>query len=143
MSSIDYNKERALMMLKYNTNLDETTLAVVHILTSEINSKIAEQNNAIDNAVQKIDASNRSLALDYNHPKSQAFWFGMGKWGLPLTIALSILLGYILYLNYESKVKIEDYRTYNWLVNYYNKTKELSIKERKKYEENNPIPLYK
>ncbi|MBA4198226.1 MAG: hypothetical protein C0459_11800 [Chitinophaga sp.] len=76
-------------------------------MNKSIQTKIDESNNNIDGAVKKINSHPKSLMASDKFPKSQAFWFGFGKWGLALTLLIIVFLWIYLteYDNQPTSVK--------------------------------------
>ena len=115
----DYKKNRSELYLKYQVDLDETSSSILFIIQEEQKKLFAEQSQQLEEATRKINASNSSLQIDTKNPRTQAFWFGMGKWGLALIIATSIAT--VFYAYHLSKEE-EDRKTVEllkWYETYY------------------------
>lgn len=140
-SNIDVKKLRAAIFLKYGYELDDTSLVILYILTDQQNATFSNQNKKIDGATEKINNSQRSLQVDKDHPGWQAFWFGFGKWGLALIIAITAALFMLSF--YLENEKENRSATLEWYKNYYHKTKDLSKYQAADYVKKNPMPVNK
>ena len=138
---IDLKAKRATIFLSYRQELDDTSLVILTILSDQQKAVFDEQNKKIDKAIDKINDTQRSLEVSRNNPNQQAFWFGMGKFGLPLMFLMviaSICYGYYLYNNHEEKY---NEALFNWYQKYYEKTKNnYSPKQWSQYLRVNPFP---
>ena len=137
-SNIDIEKLRAVIFLKYGYNLDDTSLVILYILTDQQNATFSNQNKKIDGATEKINDSQRSLLVDKDHPGWQAFFFGFGKLGIALIIAITaavIMSGLYLEDKKENRPELLE-----WYKNYYHNTKDLSKNQEAEYVKKNPIP---
>ena len=85
-------KLRTRVLLQYGINLDETSLSILSILQDDIGEKLTEQNQKLEEAVSSIERSKKSLQVDHNHPRWQAFWFGMGKWGIASILFIILIV---------------------------------------------------
>jgi hypothetical protein len=102
---IDFQRMQADYFLKYDYRFDETALAMLHILKKEQKQHFVLQNTALNQAIDKIEASQRTLALDREHPRWQAFSYGLGRLGLPLLLAICFIA--IFYMIHLSNQKYE------------------------------------
>lgn len=137
-SNIDIEKLRALFFLKYGYNLDDTSLVILYILTDQQNATFSNQNKKIDGATEKINDSQRSLQVNKDHPGWQAFFFGFGKLGIALIIAITTaIIMSDLYLEDKKENRPE---IMEWYKNYYLNTKGLSKKQAADYVKKNPVP---
>ena len=102
---INFQRMQADYFLKYDYKFDETALAILHILKKEQEANFAKQNSALNKAIEKIEASQRTLALDREHPRWQAFSYGLGRMGIPLLMTISFLA--IFYMIHLSNQKHE------------------------------------
>jgi hypothetical protein len=130
----------AKITLKYGVKLDETSLTILTILQKEIGDKITMQNQKLDQAANAIERSKRSLSVDSDHPRWQAFWFGMGKWGVASCL-LIILLGIYtqFYISEQRKKKFVDDWCW-WYKSYYSETKGMSKSAAEEWLANHPMP---
>jgi hypothetical protein len=138
---IDFQRMQADYFLKYDYRFDETALAMLHILKKEQEQNFVLQNTALNKAIDKIEASQRTLALDREHPRWQAFSYGLGRLGLPLLLAISFLA--LFYLISLSNLKQEaiDSAKLQWYENFYQSNIEnRETKAMKDYLRKNPIP---
>ena len=102
-----------------------------------LNSDLARQ---LDETIRKINSSNASLQIDMNNPRSQAFWFGMGKWGLALIIATTIVTFFYAYhLNKEDKDRKMP-ELFKWYAEYYQVSQRASKKEVINFLKKYPMP---
>ena len=87
-SVFNYKKIRSELYLRYQVDLDETSSSILFILQQEQRENFLKQNQHLEEATRKINAAKRSLQVDTQNPPLQAFWFGMGKWGMALMILI-------------------------------------------------------
>lgn len=135
---IDVKNLKAAIYLKYEVDLDDTSVVILYILTDQQNEMFNSQNGKIDAAMEKINDSQRSLQVDKDHPRWQAFCFGFGKLGLALIIAITagiVMSGMYLEDKKENRPEILE-----WYKNYYHNTKDLSKNQEAEYVKKNPIP---
>ena len=127
--------------LKYDYRFDETALAMLHILKKEQEQNFVLQNTALNKAIDKINDSQRTLALDREHPRWQAFSFGLGWLGLPLLLAISFLaLFYLISISNQDQEKIDSAKL-RWYENFYQSNiQNRETKAMKEYLRENPIP---
>ena len=138
---IDYQRMQAEYFLKYDYRFDETALAMLHILKKEQEQNFVLQNTALNKAISKINDSQRTLALDREHPRWQAFSYGLGRLGLPLLLAISFLaLFYLISLSNQNRGTIDSAKL-RWHENFYQSNIEnRETKTMKEYLKKNPIP---
>jgi hypothetical protein len=93
--TIDIKKIRSSISLLYGTELDDTSITILLVLATGLKEEFTSPNKKIDLAIEKIDAaiekinaSQKTLMVDPHNPKSQAFWFGLGQWGLGLILSV-------------------------------------------------------
>ncbi|WP_346239615.1 hypothetical protein ABDK00_018190 [Niabella insulamsoli] len=84
----NFKKIRADISLHYGIDLDETSLTILVILHQEIKRQFVKITTSQDEMAAQIQQSKKSLQVDYNHPRWQAFWHGMGQWGLGLCVTV-------------------------------------------------------
>ena len=87
-SRIDFKKLRLQISLEYGVELDEIALAILGILMLEQKYQFATMNKRQEEMVTQIQQSKKTLQVDPSHPRWQAFWHGMGQWGLGLCLAI-------------------------------------------------------
>lgn len=87
-SRIDFKKLRLQISLQYGIELDETSLTILGILMLEQKRQFVTMIKRLDEMVTQIQQSKKALQVDPNHPRWQAFWYGMGQWGFTLCIAI-------------------------------------------------------
>jgi len=94
-------------MCRQQDSFLETIKLEFEKMNQSIQIKIDESNNNIDGAVNKIKSHPKSLMASDKFPKSQAFWFGFGKWGLSLTVLIIVILWIYLteYDNQPASIK--------------------------------------
>lgn len=115
----DYKKLRSEISYKFDIELDETALGIVRIISYQQSIFFGEQNKKLEEAIRDINSSKQSLEVSKNKPKSQAFWFGFGLWGL--SICTFILCACASFLYWES-VQAEELlfpEKYKWYKAYY------------------------
>jgi len=137
---IDFQRMQADYFLKYDYKFDETALAMLHILEKVQEANFTKQNSALNKAIEKIEASQRTLALDREHPRWQAF-SGLGRIGMPLLMVICfIAIFYMINLS-NQKHEMTNSAKLRWYENFYQSNIEnretRSIKE---YLKKNPIP---
>lgn len=136
----DYKKNRSEIFLQYGVDLDETSLSILFILLQEQNRHSTAQDELLKALTQKINASQRSLQVDANHPRWQAFWFGAGKWGMAVLFVVLFTGAYYGYYITDQKKKERLPALYLWYKNYYESTQGQSKKSVTEYVKNNPMP---
>jgi len=138
---IDFQRMQADYFLKYDYKFDETALAILHILKKEQEANFAKQNSALNKAIEKIEASQRTLALDREHPRWQAFSYGLGRMGIPLLMTISfIAIFYMIHLS-NQKHEMDNSAKLLWYENFYQSNIEnRETKTIQEYLKKNPIP---
>ncbi|MBL7967579.1 MAG: hypothetical protein JNK09_11310 [Prolixibacteraceae bacterium] len=138
---IDFQRMQAEYFLKYDYRFDETALAILHILKKEQEQNFILQNTALNKAIDKIEDSQRTLALDREHPRWQAFSYGLGRLGLPILLAISFLaIFYMIHLSNQNQKTIDSVKL-RWYENFYQSNIEnRETKAMKEYLRENPIP---
>lgn len=119
----DYKITRAEILIQYGIELDETSISILFILLVEQNKMAEVQNKKLDEAAKNINFSSKSLQADWANPRLQAFWFGMGQWGLGLILAVIVsgtFYGYILNAEMDNQ-QVQ----FNFYENYYKKVEAL------------------
>ena len=94
---LDYQKTTAAIFLKYGVELDETSITILSILSIQQKAQFLEQNKKLEAVTEKIKLSTQSLQAHQQRPGWQAFWFGMGHWGLALLDATGVFTGVYFY----------------------------------------------
>lgn len=103
---IDLKKLRSAISLQYGIELDETSLTILTILLQEVKRQFAPMQTKQDEMAAQIQYSKKSLQVDPNHPRWQAFWHGMGQWGLGfILVVISVLTIFSIDLNKEIEEK--------------------------------------
>jgi hypothetical protein len=136
----DYKKCRSEIFLQYGIDLDETSLSILFILLQEQNRQHTNHNELMKVLINKVSNSQRSLEVDLRHPSLQAFWFGTGKWGMSLLLAILFAGTYYGYDLIDRKNKEQLPALFYWYKNYYENTQGQSKKTVAEYLKNNPIP---
>lgn len=139
-TSFDYKKERSGLFLKYNIEMDETSSSLLFVIREEQASFFATQNIKLEEAIRKINGSNTSLQVDHNNPRPQAFWFGMGKWGLALIFAISIGSFFYMYHTHEETQIGKTAALLDWYREYYNVSQSGLKKNLADFLKNYPLP---
>ena len=138
---IDFQRMQADYFLKYDYRFDETALAMLHILKKEQEQNFVLQNTALNKAIDKIEASQRTLALDREHPRWQAFSYGLGRLGLPLLLAISFLALFYLISQSNQNQETSHSAKLRWYENFYQSNiQNRETKAMKEYLRKNPIP---
>jgi hypothetical protein len=139
--TIDFQRMQADYFLKYDYKFDETALSMLHILEKEQEANFAKQNSVLNQAIDKIEASQRTLALDREHPRWQAFSYGLGRFGLPLLLTISFLaIFYMIHLSNQKYERIDSTKL-RWYENFYQSNIEnRETRTIKEYLRANPIP---
>ncbi|AHF17334.1 hypothetical protein [Niabella soli] len=91
-SRIDLKKLRLQIALQYGIELDETTLTILAILLQEGKHLFTPMHTKLAEMAEQMQQSKKTLQVDPDHPRWQAFWHGMGQWGLGLCLAIIALL---------------------------------------------------
>lgn len=103
------------MSLKYGIELDDIALTMLAIILAEQKKLFAEQLNKLEQIKGKSGTATKSLQTDPQKPGWQAFWFGMGQFGLALIFCLLVLCGIYLYNQYNNRQSI----LLQWYQSYY------------------------
>lgn len=138
---IDFQRMQADYFLRYDYRFDETALAILYILKKEQEQNFEKQNSALNKAIDKINDSQRTLALDREHPRWQAFSYGLGRFGLPLLMAICfVAIFYMIHLSNQNQQTIDSAKL-RWYENFYQSNIEnRETKAMKEYLRKNPIP---
>ncbi|MBL7967551.1 MAG: hypothetical protein JNK09_11165 [Prolixibacteraceae bacterium] len=138
---IDFQRMQAEYFLKYDYRFDETALAMLYILKKEQEQNFAKQNSELNHAINKIEDSQRTLALDREHPRWQAFSYGLGRLGLPLTMVICfVAIFYMIHLSNQNRETINSVKL-RWYENFYQSNiQNRETKAMKEYLRENPIP---
>ena len=138
---IDFQRMQAEYFLKYDYRFDETALAMLHILKKEQEQNFILQNAALNKAINKIEDSQRTLALDREHPRWQAFSYGLGRLGLPLTMVICfVAIFYMIHLSNQNRETINSVKL-RWYENFYQSNiQDKETKVIREYLRENPIP---
>jgi hypothetical protein len=138
--TFDYKTMRAEIILKHDIDLDETSMAILFILLNEIKEQHITQQELIVKLISKVNASQHSLQVDHDHPRWQAFWFGAGKFGLALLLAILFSGSYYWYYLIDKKQKEQLPSMYLWYKGYYENTQGQSKKSISEYINRHPMP---
>ena len=138
---IDFQRMQSEYFLKYDYRFDETALAMLLILDKEQEQNFAKQNYALNQAIDKIEDSQRTLALDREHPRWQAFSYCLGRLGLPLTMVICfVAIFYMIHLGNQNRETINSAKL-RWYENFYQSNIEnKETKVIREYLRENPIP---
>ena len=138
---IDFEKLQAAYFLRYGYRFDETTLAVLFILITELQKGFVKQNVQLNTATEKIKTSQRTLEADKQHPRWQAFAYGMGRAGLALLMAVIFAITfYIVHLNNQREQAAMPAKL-KWYEDFYRANiLDKETKSVKAYLKNNPMP---
>ncbi|MDH7464139.1 hypothetical protein QEG73_22775 [Chitinophagaceae bacterium 26-R-25] len=139
-SKIDYKKIRPQIAVKYGVELDEISITILSVLVMEQKMEFELQNKKLDTAIKKMEGSQEALQVDKEHPYWQAFWFGMGKWGIG--ICLAVCFSVIFYCIHLSKNRENENlnRQVNWCHGYIDVLRKGSKKESAEFLKKNPYP---
>jgi hypothetical protein len=139
-SKIDYKKIRPQIAVKYGVELDEISITILSVLMTEQKMEFEGQNKKLDAAIKKIEGSQETLQADRDHPYWQAFWFGMGKWGIGLCMAVCFAV--IFYCIHLSKNTENEKLTkqVNWCHSYIDVLRKGSKKESGEFLKKYPYP---
>lgn len=119
----NYKEFRSLMSIQFGHELDETSAFILFVLLQQLAISAKAQQAKLGEAADNINASQKTLGPSREHPRSQAFWFGMGRFGLPLLVAIIFSGSYLLYQKHiesEEKLlskKLEWYERYFSIMN--------------------------
>ncbi|GAB3416345.1 hypothetical protein [Niabella aquatica] len=105
-SRTDLKKLRSAIFLQYGIELDETSLTILTILLQEVKRQFEPMQVTLNEMAAQIQYSKKSLQVDPDHPRWQAFWHGMGQWGLGFILAvMAALTVFAIDLNKEREEK--------------------------------------
>lgn len=117
---IDFKKLRSMIFLQYGIDLDETSLAVLTILRQDVKGQFLTMHKRQDEVAAKIQNSRKALQVDPDHPRWQAFWHGMGQWGLGFCLAvIAVLTVFAIDVNKEREEKNEILQQLIWYKDHY------------------------
>ena len=136
----DYQKTRASISLHYGIELDDTSITILSVLSAAQKKHFTEQQNILESAAEKISISTKSLELHQQRPGWQAFWFGMGKFGLAAIFATSVLTGVYFYNEANKQEQDKLPAELQWYKGYYQATQTGSRKVTIDFLKNNPRP---
>ena len=136
----DYKKERSSICLKYGIEMDDTTCGVLYVLREEQKEFFENQEKKLDRATEKISRSKGVLQVDQRHPLWQAFFHGLGSWGVALITASSLAaLVYITKMDNEHLTE-KRLQLLEWYRSYYDSTRGLPKKAVMDYLKKHPNP---
>jgi len=125
----DLKKLRSEIFLQYGIELDETSLTILTILLQEVRRQFAPMQTKLDEMAAQIQYSKKSLQVDTDHPRWQAFWHGMGQWGLGLILAvIAALTVFTIDLNKEREEKKMIQQELAWYKEHYKATQKTGSK---------------
>lgn len=106
---IDLKKLRLQVALEYGVEMDETALTILAILMQKMNGQFVTMNKTQGAIVTEVQQSKKALQVDRDHPRWQAFWHGMGQWGLGLCLAViaALTVYFITLTNDKKQLKTE------------------------------------
>lgn len=136
----DYQKTRASISLHYGIELDDTSITILSVLSAAQKKHFTEQQNILESAAEKISISTKSLELHQQRPGWQAFWFGMGKFGLAAIFATSVLTGVYFYNEANKQEQAKLPAELQWYKGYYQATQTGNRKVTIDFLKNNPRP---
>ena len=139
-TQFDYQKNRAAISLQYGIELDDTSLIILSILSGNQKKNFAEQNKILESAAEKISVSTKSLQVHQQKPGRQAFWFGMGKFGLALIFATSVLTAIYFYDVAKKQEQDKLPAALHWYKTYFELTQTGVRKNVMDFLKNNPRP---
>ena len=138
---IDFQRMQAEYFLRYDYRFDETALAMLYILKKEQEQNFVLQNTALNKAIDKIEDSQRTLALDREHPRWQAFSYGLGRLGLPLTMVIFFVAIFFMIHLSNQKYEMTNSAKLRWYENFYQSNIEnRETKTIQEFLKKNPIP---
>ena len=118
-SRTDLKKLRSAIFLQYGIELDETSLTILTILLQEVKRQFAPMQTKLDEMAAQIQYSKKPLQVDTDHPRWQAFWHGMGQWGLGLILAVIAALA-VFFINLKNdKTQQEMQQALIWYKQHY------------------------
>ncbi len=138
--AFDFKKTRASISLHYGIELDDTSITIMAVLSAIQKKHFTEQQKILEAAAEKIRVSTKSLELHQQKPGWQAFWFGMGKFGLALIFATSILTGVYFYSEANKREQDKLPTELQWYKGYYQANQARNKKAIIDFLKNNPRP---
>ena len=139
-TTIDFKKIRSQVVLTYGVDLDETAIAILHILTMNQTANFKRQNEKLDAAISNINQSKQSLEASKDQPKAQAFWFAMGKWGMVYCLLIISLVICFLYWQSDKAEESLLPEKMKWYDQYYRTLKSIDPKTTKDFLDAYPFP---
>jgi hypothetical protein len=136
----DYQKTRASISLHYGIELDDTSITIMAVLLAAQQKQFIEQQKILESAAKKISISTKSLEPHQQKPGWQAFWFGMGKFGLALIFATTVLTGVYFYNEASKQEQDKLPAELQWYKGYYQVNQFRNKKATIDYLKNNPRP---
>jgi hypothetical protein len=136
----DYQKTRASISLHYGIELDDTSITILSVLSAAQKKHFTEQQKILESAAEKISISTKSLEPHHQKPGWQAFWFGMGKFGLALIFATSVLTGVYFYNEANKQEQDKLPAELQWYKGYYQAIQTRNKKAIIDFLKNNPMP---
>lgn len=136
----DYQKSRAAIFLQYGIELDETSITILSILSGHQKARFLEQNKILEAATEKIRLSTQSLQAHQQRPGWQAFWFGMGQWGLALLLATTVLTGLYFYRESRQQERERLPMVLQWYKGYFEASRTGNQKTLADFLKDNPRP---
>jgi hypothetical protein len=136
----DYQRTRASIFLQYGIELDDTSITILSVLSAAQKKHFTEQQKILEAAAEKISVSTKSLEPHQQKPGWQAFWFGMGKFGLALIFAISVLTGVYCYNEANKQEQDKLPAELQWYKGYYQATQTRNKKAIIDFLKNNPRP---
>ena len=110
------------------------------VLSAVQKKHFTEQQKILEAAAEKIRGSTKSLELHQQNPGWQAFWFGMGKFGLALIFATTILSGVYFYNEANKQEQDKLPAQLQWYKGYYQATQTRNKKAIIDFLNNHPKP---
>lgn len=119
-SRTDLKKLRSAISLQYGIELDETSLTILTILLKEVRRQFAPMQANLDEMAVQIQHSKKALQVDADHPRWQAFWHGMGQWGLGFILAvIAAFTVFAIDVNKEREEKDKIQQELTWYKDHY------------------------
>ena len=141
-SVFNYKKIRSELYLRYQVDLDETSSSILFILQQEQRENFLKQNQHLEEATRKINAAKRSLQVDTQNPSLQAFWFGMGKWGMALMILIVFTSIFYTYHSSDKEPAGKPSELLQWYQAYYQVSQKASKKMVTDFLKKYPMPQH-
>ncbi|MBZ4190577.1 hypothetical protein [Niabella beijingensis] len=128
-SRTDLKKLRSAIFLQYGIELDETSLTILAILLQEVKRQFMPMHTKLDEMATQIQYSKKSLQVDPDHPRWQAFWHGMGQWGLGFILAvIAAFTVFAIGVNKEREEKKMIQQELAWYKEHYKATQKTGSK---------------